>query len=108
MDMNNTESIPALLELIVPFLFLFLSYKFLYLNNSQEHKAYIQISWGFRFLFLAYLLPIVGAFIGSHIHSDQIVKFEMYYTGLPYYLGVTIGVFFFVRAVSSFAKLKIV
>jgi len=96
------EILSGIIEFLIPFAFLLVSYRFSTLFKSYELTAFKELSWGFRFLFMAYFLPIAGALVGNLIHEDNLVDLEFVYMGLPYYISAFIGVGLCFKATKSF------
>jgi len=91
-------------ELILALAFLLLSYKFSKLARHYKVEAFRDLSFGFRFLFVSYFLPIMGAYLGNVIHGDSDFDIQLLYVNGSYVLATSIALFFFFRAVASVVR----
>lgn len=101
------EWITGSIDFIAVFGFLLLSYKFSDLAKHYGVTAFKEIGRGFRFLFLSYLVPFIGMFLGYIAAGDVFEDWAFICLSVPSTVCTVIAFLYFFRSIKSiivFAK----
>lgn len=95
------EWVAGSIDFIAVFGFLLLSYKFSDLAKHYDVIAFREIGRGFRFLFLSYLVPFIGVFLGYIVAGDVFEDWAIIFLTVPTTFCTVISFWYFFRAIKS-------